>query len=173
MSSNDFGFYDNDRISLYHSTGIITGALMSTAVIYATQIEYSRTPIKHSVNHDSLMEIHSKINNIQAQIKKFEKNVWFSGLKKQNDASDVRGFRMDFDDNVALMYTLAGRVQITIQKKDGSRQVSLICGEDSVTPTMGLNSIEATEDHALLLIRECEYAFLTGNRFSKNTKVGI
>ena len=88
-------------------------------------------------------------------------------------AAEFRGFRLNFDGGYALVYSLAGRTQITIETSDGSAQVSVLTADNSKDSVMGIQSVLATEDQALGLLIASRKAFVGGAKFQRDDKVGL
>lgn len=170
---------ETDQISKYREKKIISSKLMTTASIKGVQIEYSRVPGSRSygrspeIYDDIYLEINQSVARIHAEVKNFERVVWFGGLQKQVVGSNWRGFRMDFGKSLALVYTLAGRTQITIETENEDSYVSVITAEDSHEPVMGIQGINATEKQALQLLVSCKANYLKGNLFQQDSKVGL
>ncbi len=156
---------DNDQIDRYEKTKILTSRITMLAAMNSVRCDSAHPAI--------MAAVWASATRIQEEIKVWERAVWFKGLQKAVLATDSRGFRLDFPGGQALVYSLAGRTQITIETVDESAQVSLITADDEPTPVMGQNSILATEDQALGLLVASRTAFTSGTKFQRNDKVGI
>jgi hypothetical protein len=154
---------DAEEIKSYRETSVLTKALTMTAAL-----AYGRP--KDSAE---LRDVRTAVARLRLEIKTWEAQVWFAGLQREVLAAEFRGFRMDFPGGIALVYSLAGRTQITLATPDESGQVSLITSDNETESVMGLNSIRATEAEALGLVVCSRDAFLGGMRFQRDDKVGI
>jgi len=124
-------------------------------------------------HRETMVAVAASNKRIHAEIKAWESGVWFDGLQKDVLAAKFRGFRLDFNGGHTLVYSLAGRTQITIETSDDSAQISLITADNETGPVMGQNSIRATEDQALGLLVRSRVAFGFGAKFRRDDKIGI
>jgi hypothetical protein len=97
------------------------------------------------------------------QIKLFESEVWFAGLKKVVNKSKVKGVSAKTKQISVLTYSMCARTMFTIENSEAS--VTMMCAEDSETPTMGFRGIDATEEQAINLIK------LAIKKYKENTLV--
>lgn len=171
LESICFDCDNTEQIDAYEKTKVLTSKVTVMAAIDEVHREYGKPS---TVGHrETMIAVAASVERIRGRIKAWERAVWFGGLQAQVLAADFRGFRMDFPGGTALVYSLAGRTQITIETTDESAQVSLITADNEREPVMGQNSIRATEDQAIGLILASQDAFGAGVRFERNDKVGL
>lgn len=143
------------------------------AAIYGERRAYGKEaqdPILDRVNRDLAV--------VNAAIILFEQDVWFGGFQAKVHAARHRGFRADFAmpdgaPALAMAWSCAGRVMITIEFADDSAQVSVVTADDSEHPAMGLQGISATRDQAVGLLRAATTALARGAGFKRDDKVGM
>lgn len=168
-----------ERITEYQQDKVLTTRFMTSAVCSAITEQYRKEPGSRSYGEpphrfiNTYLEANESVKRLQVEVKKFEQAVWFSGLQAQVLAAEFRGFRMNFGNVIALVYSLAGRTQITIESINGDKQISLITADDEKRPVMGINSISATEEDAMKLMVTCREAYERGYKFTRNDKVGL
>lgn len=104
------------------------------------------------------------------QIKLFESEVWFVGLKKVVNKSKVKGVSAKTKQISVLTYSMCARTMFTIENSEAS--VTMMCAEDSETPTMSFRGIDATEEQAINLIKLAIKKYKEGTLvFKKDTAV--
>lgn len=168
-----------DRITEYQKDKVLTSKFICSAACAAVTEEYRTKPGSRSYGEpahkfiDVYLEANESVKRLQAEVKKFEQAVWFSGLQAQVRAADFRGFRMNVGNIIVLVYSMCGRTQITIESTKGDKQITLITAEDETKPVMGINGILATEEEAMKLMVTCREAYQRGYKFTRNDKVGI
>jgi hypothetical protein len=101
------------------------------------------------------IDIQLATTKIQLKLKEFEKKVWFNGLQNKVNASKARGLSAkpkgnDLDNFCVLVYSMAGRVMITIE--DDHCSVTAITSDTGSESCMGLQGVCATEEEALSII---------------------
>lgn len=170
---------DEQRVIEYRNTDVLSSKLITSAALAEVRMEHRLKPESRSYGeppgpHE---ETYTKINNsykrLHLEVKEFEKLVWFNGLQAQVLGAEFRGFRMNFGSYIALVYSMAGRTQITIETINKDIQITLITADNESKPVMGINGLTATENQAMNLLRVCKEAFLRGKKFTRNDKIGI
>lgn len=123
----------------------------------------------------SRIEIQQSVDKIHDKIKEFESAVWFSGLQaiiKKSTTSGVSASAPKLNGFSVLTFCSAGRTMFTIEDKDAS--VTTITEEDSSSPRMGLQGIDATEEQALKLLNSAIRLWKDGKlKFKSDKKVSI
>lgn len=111
-------------------------------------------PIEELEEFKYKVDAYLDYSKICKSIKEFESNVWFSGLKKIINKSKRKGVsakNTPVKGFVVLTYSMCGRTMITIENEQAS--VTMMCAEDSETPSMGFRGIDATAEQAIFLIQ--------------------
>jgi len=117
-----------------------------------------------------ILEIWASNVRIGAKIKEFENSVWFNGLQKVIRNSTKKGVSAKLGSVSCLTFSMCARTMITIENKEAS--VTMMCIEDSETPTMGFRGIDATERQAIDLINLMIESFKDGLlKFEEDTNV--
>ena len=98
-------------------------------------------------------KVASANNHIEAEVKLFEREVWFNGLQDFARGASTKGTSLGgFPDGHTLMcYTMCGRAAITIESPVAS--VSVLTDETSQESCMGLNGLDGTEEQVIGLLR--------------------
>ncbi|MFH0937272.1 MAG: hypothetical protein V1808_03180 [Candidatus Daviesbacteria bacterium] len=113
-------------------------------------------------------------NVVDEAVKVFEKEIWWEGgLQKFNKNSSDRGHSLKFGNLTARMYTLAGRVMITME--DNSRNIDLtVITTENNELYMGVQSVNATAREAVELLYEMRRLKANGKlKFQPDNKVSI
>lgn len=89
-----------------------------------------------------LVKVAQQYQDIRRAIKEFDNTVWLKGLGRQFMALPTRGARLSLSihGQTVLLYTLAGRVLITV-KWEHTGEFTLITDDALSEPRMGLQSI--------------------------------
>jgi hypothetical protein len=72
-------------------------------------------------------------DTVQPALVAFEEKVWFAGLGEMNRTSTNRGHTAKRGPYEIRMYTMAGRVMLTIERNDG-HWFSILAIEDATSP---------------------------------------
>ncbi len=116
-------------------------------------------------------KLFADIEEISLLVKRFEKEVWFSGLQKIVRKSRASGMSVKVGDFEMMTFCSAGRCMITMQKNN--RQVTAITAEDEDESRMGLQGITATKEEGLSLVQEAIDAWKAGHKPTDDKKVGL
>ncbi len=109
-----------------------------------------------------LQEVKASYERVVASVRSFERDVWFSGLQSVVRRCKSSGMSMAHEGLAVLLYSMAGRIMITIQ--DGVGDVTLIADETSKESTMGVQGTHSTESQAVDLIERATEAWNAGVR---------
>jgi hypothetical protein len=166
-----FSCSDKENIEQYEKTEILTLKITMCAKMDEIHRKYGE-PLKLKSN--ILNKILTSCQNIENEIKLWERDVWFNHLQSKVKKAEFRGWRLDFNGGYVLVYSIAGRTQFTIESENNKYQISLLTREDSTDPVMGLNSINATEAQAIKLLVDSRKAFTEyGASFERNNDVNL
>lgn len=170
-----FDCNDREQIGRYLESSVITTSLWTRAVIEGARAEYGRASTLPLALRRVLLDVNASVSRIQTEVKRFEHDVWFGGLQAQARAATHRGFRADVDGLTALVYSMCGRVMITIEAADESHSVTVIAAEGADESTMGIQGIRATEEQAVALLTACREAVVKNGSwmFKRDDKVGV
>ena len=170
-----------ESVYQFNKDRVLTSRLMTSAVLNASHDEYrvkrgSRSYGEPERRYAAMYRlVYASYEKVRLEVKRFEQAVWFAGLQAQVQKATHRGFKMTFSDDgvdtIAMVYSLAARTQITIER--GDTQIMLITAEDETSPVMGINGLRATEQQAIDLLKSAAGAFKSGAKFKRNDKVGI
>lgn len=156
-----------EKLDTYAKTGLLSIGLVCAATAKEARGE----------SDDTLARVSKEYAEVRDACKAFERDVWFAGFQSTVRAASRRGFRALFAVGplscVALAYSLAGRVMLTLRAADDSCEVSLITAEDESEPVMGVASICATKEQAVGLIDAATRQLAAGNGFSRDDKCGV
>lgn len=90
-----------------------------------------------------LVKVAQQYQDVRHAIKEFDNTVWLKGLGRQFTSLPTRGARLEgltWGQKV-LLYTLAGRVLITVKWEHSGGEFTLITDDALEEPRMGLQSI--------------------------------
>jgi hypothetical protein len=167
---------DAEAIAAYSATKVLTTKVMTRASVESVRREYGNGT-RDPAAFVALGLAHISTLLIRNAVKDFERVVWFGGLQEQVRAAKYRGLRAGFEiageRYKVLVWSCAGRTVFTIEPADESRQVSLICAEDSAESTMGIHGICATERQAIAMLSGACAEWANGIRFERDDKVGM
>lgn len=171
----------------YLSSGKLSTTLVTEASLDLLDLSYKRdddyTKTLRYLIGDATVERFKEFKNavdvyydylqVCKKIKEFEQKVWFSGLQKIIKKSSKKGVsgKMPFSNHKFLTYSMCGRTMITLE--DAESSVTMICAEDSSTPSMGFRGIDGTSEQAIRLIQLAIelYTGEPGIKFSEDSDV--
>lgn len=168
----------DDDMAKYRQTGVLCNNVISAARFYMQDVEYRTGGADGGwvewMRVESRMEQRGRIiqrmreqahlaheyrkiageyEAVQAAVKAFERNVWFSWLKTYwNDTRD-RGHRLQIAGLEMLMWGCAGRVVMMLCDPVTDASVTAITDDSSDVPRMGIQGIDATAADALRLLK--------------------
>lgn len=155
------------RFGDYIATGRITTRLTTEVAIRGVHLERNRPGDIVAVYRPELVRaIARTLDGIKAQVKAFERDVWFGDLQDFVRGQRVHGGRAQrpiasgLGEIAMLTYAMAGRAMITLEAPGCS--VTLITDEASARSCMGLQGIDATEAQALGLLEATRAAWQRG-----------
>ena len=178
---------EREQIASYLQTKVISTKLMMRGAIEKVRAESALLPPPpHAKRRKpprplpenaaaAYREINASVDRLQAEVKNFERAVWFDGLQRRVREASHRGFSARGEGMTALVYSIAGHTMITLQPADESISLTLITAEDSTDAVMGIQGISATEQQALALLKTCRevWEWTGGLMFERDDKVGI
>ena len=101
-----------------------------------------------------LDEIYEATQRITEVVKDFEQQVWFGGLQSFVQGSNYATWSGDLGDgNDVLALSSAGRFKMTFRRPDDNVFLDILADESRSTPSMGISSIEGTEDQVIGLLK--------------------
>lgn len=115
---------------------------------------------------DLVREAHASVERVRAEVREFDRGVWFGGLQKAVRASRTKGLSAKepvsspLGPVKVLAFAMAGRAMITLDAATCS--VTVITAEDDTEPRMGIQGIDATEAEALALLLAVRTAWTAG-----------
>lgn len=167
-------------------TDVLTTGLSVEAALHAYRVEEGRVP-----RDPVLMRFHAAMDEVQAEVRLFEADVWYRGMRAKVKDAHFRGFSAPFqvydtrhfDPAVtstlpklaakAMCWSCAGRTMITLEFEDESAQITVITADDGMGAIMGIRGILATKQQALDLLVCARFALRGGAAFTRDDKVGM
>lgn len=167
-----------DHVATYRSTGRLCNGVVLPAALYQQVcgyttggadggwVEWMRGSDRAKQREDMLLEVEAKkarygadydkinaeVTGLCALVAAFEQVVWFSWLKRYYAGTNLRGHTAKVDAQTMLVWGCAGRLMVTLQQPDKAASITLICAEDSFTPTMGVQGYDCTEAQGRALL---------------------
>lgn len=164
--------YLEKKIAQYETTHELYSDLVLEATFYHIRFvenegrnldrirkEFVDFAIKHK---DTLIDIYAQSEEIRKCAKDWEYKIWLGQLQEFYRNTDIRGFRGDGEGFTVLLWGCAGRVLVTIQDalafdnpdaEFGGANITLIFDETSKEARGGVQSLCATKDEALALLK--------------------
>jgi hypothetical protein len=161
---------DKEVIKQYLETHILTSKLSMIAALAEVKLEVGKTP---KIDIETIAKVIDSFNRIRNEYKIWEQEVWFGGLQKQVRDATYTGMSMEFLSGRVLTMSSAGRTLFTIDSAVLDCSLTLITAEDSDDHVMGLQSICATEEQAIRLLKESRSAFKDGLTFHQDKGIGF
>lgn len=161
-----------ERFERYKKTEVIDTKLLVAATLDSMRDDYKEVRFLRYLPWSCA--IHASSEAINAHVKAFEREVWFGGLQEWVQASEMRGASAQVGDIKINALASAGRWRATINGPNEDYYIDVLCAEDATKSTMGLNTIRATEEQAISLLKTITRAWKDGTfRLAEDTKVGF
>ena len=112
-------------------------------------------------------------DELNGYAKRWERVVWFGGLKKMNDDVQFRGFSMEGTGYKMLTWTCAGRVLVSIYGAKDAGHLSFVADENADYPRTGLQSADGDIDAIGIAMDKIIADWRKGKRPVRDDKVSI